>query len=91
MSGKKLVLEEIMNIKLECHEANHVCDKNQYKEATFREKVRLTFHLIYCHACRKYKVRNNKLTKLMKSVDVKTVSSEDKNLLKERLKQETTE
>ena len=80
-----------MNIKLECREANHICDKNQYKEAKFWEKVRLTFHLMYCHACKKYKVRNNKLTKLMKNADVKTVSSEDKNIFKERLKQETKE
>ena len=91
MSEEKLVLEEFMNIKLECHEANHICDKNQYKEATFWEKVKLTFHLIYCRACRKYTARNTKLTKLMKSPDVKTVSSEDKNTLKERLHKETTE
>ncbi len=46
---------------------------------------------MYCHACRKYKARNNKLTKLLKNANVKTVSSEDKNLLKERLKQEAKE
>ena len=52
-----------MNIKLECHEANHICDKNQYKEATFWEKVRLNIHLIYCRACRKYTRNNKKLSK----------------------------
>jgi len=80
-----------MSLKLECNNANHICDKNQYKEATFREKVRLTFHLIYCRACRKYSARNNKLTDLIKNPDVKTVSSEDKSTLKERLYKETTE
>ncbi len=68
------------NIKLECHEANHICDKNQYKEASFWEKVRLTIHLIYCRACRKYTSRNGKLTKLVKNPKVKTmdVSAKEK-------------
>ncbi|GAB5401288.1 MAG: hypothetical protein Aureis2KO_28730 [Aureisphaera sp.] len=74
-----------MNIKLECHEANHFCDKNQYKEATFWEKVRLNIHLIYCRACRKYTARNTKLSKAIRNPTVKTA---DKNALKERLQQE---
>lgn len=86
-----MVLVEFMSFKLECDKANHICDKSQYKEATFREKIRLTFHLIYCRACRKYTARNNKLTKLIKTPDVKTVSAEDKSILKERLQKERTE
>ena len=74
-----------MNIKLECHEANHFCDKNQYKEATFWEKVRLNIHLIYCRACRKYTARNTKLSKAIRNPKVKTA---DKVALKQRLQQE---
>ncbi|MDC8005622.1 hypothetical protein POV27_16300 [Aureisphaera galaxeae] len=74
-----------MKIKLECHEANHICDKNQYKEATFWEKVKLNIHLIYCRACRKYTARNTKLTKAYRNPKVQTA---DKNALKERLQQE---
>lgn len=70
-------------LKLECHEANHICDKNQYKEASFREKIILTFHLIYCRACRKYTKRNTHLSKLMRN---KKVSSMD-NSVKENLQQ----
>ena len=70
-------------LKLECHEANHICDKNQYKEASFKEKIILTFHLIYCRACRKYTKRNTLLTKLMRN---KEVSSMD-NSVKESLQQ----
>lgn len=77
-----------MKIKLECHEANHICDKNQYKEAGFWEKVRLNIHLIYCRACRKYTVRNTKLTKAVKNPKVKSVTTADKNALKRRLQQE---
>ncbi|MEM7185964.1 MAG: hypothetical protein AAF466_04830 [Bacteroidota bacterium] len=77
-----------MKIKLECHEANHLCDKNQYNETTFWERVKLTFYLIYCGACRKYTKRNNKLTKAIKSPEVHTMSSSDKSRMKERLRQE---
>ncbi len=68
-------------MKLECHEANHICDKNQYKEAGLWEKVRLTIHLIYCRACQKYTKRNVKLTKLTKDPKVETMPASDKELL----------
>lgn len=77
-----------MNIKLECHEANHICDKNQYREASFWEKVKLNIHLIYCRACRKYTARNTKLTKAVKNPQVRSVSAADRNALKEKLQQE---
>lgn len=60
-------------MRLICQEANHICDKNQYKEASFWEKVKLTIHLIYCRACRKYTGRNVKLTKLVKNPKVETM------------------
>lgn len=74
-----------MKITMQCQEANHVCDKNQYKEATFWEKVRLNIHLIYCRACRKYTSRNIKLTKAIKNPMVQTADKAD---LKQRLQQE---
>lgn len=77
-----------MNLKTECHEANHICDKNQYKEATFWEQVKLNFHLIYCRACRKYSMRNNKLTKAVNNPKVETVSMSEKELLKQRLQEQ---
>lgn len=77
-----------MSIFLKCEEANHSCDKNQYKEASFIELVKLNIHLIYCRACRQYTARNTKLTKLFKKSDVKTVSIQDKAAMKERLRQE---
>lgn len=77
-----------MKVKLECHEANHICDKNQYKEAGFFEKMKLTIHLIYCRACRAYTINNTKLTKAMNNPKVEAVSQDEKNSLKERLARE---
>ena len=76
-----------MSMFLKCDEANIICDKNQYKEAGFWEKMKLNIHLIYCRVCRKYSIRNSKLTNAIKS-NYKTISLEDKQALKERLNRE---
>jgi len=73
---------------MKCENANHVCDKAQYKEASFLEKIKLNIHLIYCRACRKYSARNNKLSDAIKISDLKSISKEDKKDIKERLHQE---
>jgi hypothetical protein len=80
-----------MKFKLKCHEAEHVCDKNQYKEAGFWEKVVLTLHIAYCRACRKYTVNNSKLTKVMHNSQLQTVSPEEKEALKEKMAQQLSQ
>ena len=73
---------------MKCQEANHVCDKSQYNEAGFWEKVRLTIHLIYCRACRKYSSQNKKLTKTIANSDLKSISQDDKKVMKNKLQEE---
>ena len=75
-------------IKLECHEANHICDKNQYKEASFLEKMKLTIHLIYCRACREYTKRNMQLTKLVNNKKVSSLNQSEKEILQETFDKE---
>lgn len=65
-----------------CDEANHVCDKNQYKEATFWEKVKLNIHLIGCAACRKYSSTNTKLSKLLRKKKVAPLDASSKAQIK---------
>ncbi|MFC7356621.1 hypothetical protein ACFQO1_02900 [Jejudonia soesokkakensis] len=77
-----------MKVFLNCNEAQQVCDKNQYREASFWQKVKLNIHLIYCAICRKYTVRNNKLTSVFKNSNVTTMPKNDKEVLKRRLHQE---
>ena len=73
---------------MKCENANHVCDKKQYREATFFERIKLTLHLIYCSACRRYSANNNKLTKALNKSGFKTLASKDKLILKQRLREE---
>lgn len=76
-----------------CDEANHVCDKTQYAEASLWDKVKLSLHLLYCIACRKYTKNNSKLTKLLtkKPVTLDSTAKEsmqaafDKELVKHQL------
>lgn len=69
-------------ITIPCDEANHVCDKTQYNNATLWEKIKLNIHLIYCRACRKYTANNSKLTKAIKKSDVECLDKTSKDLMK---------
>jgi tRNA(Glu) U13 pseudouridine synthase TruD len=77
-----------MKFKIHCEDANHICDKSQYKEACFWEKLKLNLHLLYCKACRKYSLRNQKLSNLMERSNIKTVPKTNKDELKEKLRKE---
>ncbi len=77
-----------MKIFLKCDEANHSCDKNQYKEASFTELIKLNIHLIYCRACRKYTARNTKLSKALRRNKPKGMPLSAKQTLNERLRKE---
>lgn len=52
-----------MKMKITCDEATAICDKNQYKEASLREKIKLGIHLFFCRKCRKYSKQNAIMTK----------------------------
>jgi hypothetical protein len=51
---------------LTCNEATTICDKNQYGEATFLEKLKLNIHFISCKICWKYTKQNVTLSKIYK-------------------------
>ncbi|MFT5751534.1 MAG: hypothetical protein ACI828_000883 [Flavobacteriales bacterium] len=80
-----------MKVKLKCRDAEHICDKNQYKEAGFWEKMKLTLHMAYCRACRKYTIKNTKLTQAIQSPEVQTVSHSEKEALKKKLEQQLSQ
>ncbi|AUC16324.1 hypothetical protein BTO06_14720 [Tenacibaculum sp. SZ-18] len=83
-------------LKITCQEANEICNKSQYNEATLLEKVKLNIHIIFCKFCAKYSKQNAKLTNIFKSkaIDCKKnvhrMKEEDKELLKEKLREMTS-
>jgi hypothetical protein len=77
-----------MNLFMKCEEANTICDKTQYKEATLREKIKLNFHLIWCAFCRSYTRNNRRLTNIIKKSEIRTMPAHDKEILKTQLERE---
>lgn len=78
-------------LKINCDEATTICDKNQYGEATFLDKLRLSIHFVTCKICSLYTKQNNKLSSLYKGYSDhcklrKCLDDKDKQLLKDKLK-----
>jgi hypothetical protein len=79
--------------KISCDEATTICDKNQYGEATFTEKLKLQLHILSCKICAQYSKQNSLLTKIYKRKakadqtqrSSLCMSSEDKEKLRKEL------
>ena len=80
------------NLKITCDQATTICDKNQYSEATIKDKIKLYIHLVACRICVKYTKQNTTLSNLYKGhaqycKDLKhCLSEKDKEDLKALLK-----
>jgi len=81
-------------LKITCKEANEICNKAQYNEATFMEKIKLNLHLLVCKICAMYSKQNKLLTKTYgyktKECNLQKVhlSEDDKQKLKDELKKQ---
>lgn len=71
-----------------CEKSHHICDQNQYAEASFLGKLMLNLHLFYCNSCRKYSKRNANLSKLIKRADMKCMCSQKKKELQKLMEAE---
>ncbi len=74
-----------LKVRIPCDEANHVCDKTQYNDASLWEKIKLNIHLLYCKACRGYTKNNTRLTKVMKQSKVECLDIKHKDSMKKEL------
>ena len=54
-------------VMINCDEATTLCDKNQYCEATFWDKMRLQMHLFLCKKCGLYSEQNKMMSKIFKT------------------------
>ncbi|PKV52698.1 hypothetical protein ATE84_4818 [Aquimarina sp. MAR_2010_214] len=73
-----------------CEEAKHICDKNQYGEASFLEIVKLNIRLAYCKVTRAYSKKNIKLTKTIDKSKIESISASDKEAMKKEIQKELT-
>ena len=72
-------------MKISCEEAQGICDKYQYKEASFWDIIKLRFHLFTCKVCKGYSKKNNELTSLCDRAGLTVLSEEDKEKMKRDL------
>ena len=80
-------------LKITCDEATTICDKNQYGEATFMDKLKLNLHFMKCKICSLYTKQNTTLTKIYKNkaksdrahTASRCMSKEEKEKLREQL------
>ena len=73
---------------LNCSEANHCCDKAQYDEASFMDKMKIHLHNFLCKPCKNYSSTNNKLSAMVKKANLKTCTEEQKKLWKKEMEKE---
>lgn len=45
-------------ILINCEEATSICNKNQYKEASVWNKIKLNIHFLMCKYCKMYSSQN---------------------------------
>lgn len=77
-------------IRINCNEATTICDKSQYGEASFWDKIRLNMHLLLCKHCNAYSKQNKIMTKILGTYlsscnAEKHLTAEEKKLLKNKL------
>ncbi|MCV6631372.1 MAG: hypothetical protein OIF50_16080 [Flavobacteriaceae bacterium] len=70
---------------ISCEEAQHICDKAQYKEASLWERVKLSFHLMVCKVCQAYTKNNGKLTSLCEQAEMKVLDRSTKSEMQEKI------
>jgi hypothetical protein len=73
-------------LKVSCAEAASLCHKAEYKEASFKEKLRLKLHIFLCKTCKDYQHNNKKLSSLLKKADLKSCSHREKENFREKIK-----
>ena len=70
---------------ISCEKAALICNKTQYREATFMEKMKLRFHLFVCKTCPKFSKQNGQLTTLCEKANLQTLTEQEKLKMKQLL------
>jgi hypothetical protein len=68
-----------------CEKAALICNKAQYNEASFVEKMKLTFHLFMCKNCSAFTKQNQDLTTLCEKAKLESLTETEKAKMKELL------
>jgi len=70
---------------ISCEKASQICNKTQYNEASFMEKMKLRFHLLMCKTCSAFTKQNTEFTTLCEKANLQGLSEQEKLKMKEQL------
>jgi hypothetical protein len=84
-------MEDDYDSKNYCKRNGHYCDKSQYGELGFWEKLKMQYHLLFCKSCREYRKKNKRLTKAIEKSGISTLSQEEREELKTHLRHNPTQ
>ncbi len=70
---------------ISCEKAAKICNKSQYGEASFIEKMKLKFHLLMCKTCSTFSKKNTSFTALCEKANLQSLSEGEKLKMKEQL------
>lgn len=70
-----------------CKQAEIICTKIQYNEATFFEKIQIRIHVALCRRCKAFVKKNGELTSLCSQANLKTLQREEKEKMKKILRE----
>jgi len=72
---------------ISCEKAADFCNKKQYNEATWVQRMQLSFHLLICKACAGFSSKNTQLTELCSKAKYKSLPEAEKQQMKARLQE----
>ena len=70
---------------ISCEKAALICNKAQYKEASFNDKLKLKFHIFLCKTCAGFTKKNTQFTSLCDKAKLRSLSEQDKAKMRQEL------
>ncbi|MDT0293997.1 hypothetical protein ACFQ3R_06565 [Mesonia ostreae] len=68
-----------------CEKYGVFCEKCQYNEASYWERLKLKFHLLFCGGCRKYSKKNTHLSAAIRNAKFSNLTPEEQENFKQML------
>jgi len=73
---------------ISCEKAADICNKKQYKEASWWQVVKLRFHILICKTCNQFSTKNTQFTTLCDKANLQMISEEEKKTMKKELEKQ---
>ena len=84
-----LIYKGLQPYSFKSHElAKHICDKMQYGEARFSERIKLSIRLAWCKFTRTYSKKNSRLTSSIKEAEMNCLKDAERKKLEDQFEKE---